>query len=127
MIKGITYVHLLVEDWPMALEFYRDLIGLPVEQVFEDEQWVTFETAGARLAIFGGGSGSTRPKGADRNAFVPTLECEDLPGTVAALEARGVPFVAALSETAEGYRTATFVDPEGNRVQLYELAPRAEP
>jgi predicted enzyme related to lactoylglutathione lyase len=127
MIKGITYVHLLVEDWPMALEFYRDLVGLPIEQVFEAEQWVTFEMAGARLAIFGGGAGSTRPKGADRNAFVPTIECEDLPGTVAALEARGVPFVAPLSETAEGYRTATFVDPEGNRVQLFELAPRAEP
>lgn len=127
MIKGITYVHLLVEDWPMALEFYRDLVGLPVEQVFEDEQWVTFETGGARLAIFGGGTGSTRPKGADRNAFVPTIECEDLPSTVAALEGRGVPFVAPLNETAEGYRTATFVDPEGNRIQLFELSQPTEP
>ena len=71
-------------------------------------------------------TGSTRPKGPDRNAFVPTIECEDLAGTVAALEARGVPFVAPLNETGEGYRTATFVDPEGNRVQLFELAPRAE-
>src|SRR5262245_54764782 len=122
MIKGITYVHLLVEDWPMALEFYRDLVGLPVQQVFEAEQWVTFEMAGARLAIFGGGAGSTRPRGADGNASGPTIEWDDLPGTVALLERRGVPFIAPLSETADGYRTATFVDPEGNRVQLFELA-----
>jgi predicted enzyme related to lactoylglutathione lyase len=126
MIKGIAYVHLLVEDWPMALEFYRDLVGLPVEMMVESEQWVTFEMAGARLAIFGGGSGSTRPKGADKNAFVPTIECVDLLGTVAELEARGVPFVAPFAETPEGYRTATFVDPEGNRVQLFELADTAD-
>jgi len=111
----------------MALEFYRDLVGLPIDQLFETDQWVSFEMAGARLAIFGGGSGSTRPKGPDKNAFVPTIECEDIRGTVAELESRGVPFVAALAETGEGYWTPTFVDPEGNRVQLFEVAAPASP
>jgi hypothetical protein len=50
-------------------------------------------------------------------------ECEDLAGTVAALEARGVPFVARLSQTADGYRTATFVDLEGNRLRRFRAGP----
>ena len=116
MIKGITYVHLLVEDWPMALEFYRDLVGLPVEQVFEAERWVTFEH-GRRPP-----GDLRRRRRLDPTRRAPTATPSSRPssartcrGTVAALEARGVPFVAPLSETPEGYRTATFVDPEGNR------------
>jgi predicted enzyme related to lactoylglutathione lyase len=120
-IKGIAYVHLLVEDWPMALEFYRDIVGLPIDQLFEPDQWVLFDVAGAKLAIYPGGYGSTRPKGADRNAFVPTIECEDLEATVAELESRGVPFIAPIAANPDGYKLATFVDPEGNRVQLFEV------
>src|SRR5581483_3055239 len=54
-IKGIGYLHLLVEDWPMALQFYRDVVGLPVDQLFELDQWVSFDTPGAKLVIYGGG------------------------------------------------------------------------
>jgi predicted enzyme related to lactoylglutathione lyase len=125
MIKGISYVHLLVEDWPIALEFYRDILGLPIEQLFELEQCVTFELAGARLAIFGGGRGATRAKGPDQNAFVPTMECQDLEGTVERLQGLGVTFVAPVADNADGYRLATLIDPEGNRIQLFEVAPRA--
>jgi predicted enzyme related to lactoylglutathione lyase len=121
-IKGISYVHLLVEDWPMALQFYRDIVGLEVEQLFELDQWVSFELTGAKLVVYGGGVGSMQPKGADKNAFVPNVECDDLDATVAELEARGVPFIAPPEENADGYRLATFVDPEGNRVQLFEWA-----
>jgi predicted enzyme related to lactoylglutathione lyase len=126
-IKGISYVHLLVEDWPMALQFYRDIVGLEVEQLFEIEESVTFNLGGAKLVVYGGGVGSLQPKGADKNAFVPNLECEDLAATVAELEARGVPFIATPDESPEGYRLATFVDPEGNRIQLFEWAREGEP
>lgn len=121
-IKGISYVHLLVEDWPMAVEFYRDILGLSVDQIFEAEQSVAFDLAGARLVVSAGGVSSDRPKGADRNAFVPNVECEEIEQTVAELEARGVPFITPLAENAEGYKLATLVDPEGNRIQLFEWA-----
>ena len=106
----------------MAVEFYRDILGLAVEQMDDagPTPFVTFDLAGAKLAIWGGGVGATAPKGVDRNAFVPNLECEDIVATVADLESRGVPFITPLAEVAEGYRTATFVDPEGNRMQLFE-------
>jgi predicted enzyme related to lactoylglutathione lyase len=127
VIRGIAYLQLVVEDWPIALEFYRDVVGLPIEQLFEHEQWVSFDLDGARLVVYGGGVAADRPKGLDRNAFIPNLECEQIEATVAELERRGVPFIARVSETAEGYRTATFVDPEGNRFQLFEWArPAAE-
>jgi len=126
-IRGIAYIQLVVEDWPIALEFYRDVVGLPIEQLFEHEQWVSFDLDGAQLVIYGGGVAADRPKGLDRNAFIPNLECEQIEATVADLQRRGVPFIAAVSETADGYRTATFVDPEGNRFQLFEWArPAAE-
>ena len=126
MIKGISYVHLLVEDWPMALEFYRDVVGLPIEQLFEIDQWVSFDLAGAKLVVYGGGVGSLQPKGVDKNAFVPNVECDDLDGTVAELESRGVPFIATTTDSGDGYRLATFVDPEGNRIQLFEWAREPE-
>lgn len=110
----------------MALEFYRDVLGLPVEQLFEIEQSVSFELAGARLVVYGGGVGSIQPKGVDKNAFVPNLECEDIETTVADLESRGVNFIEPISENWEGYRLATFVDPEGNRIQLFEWAREGE-
>ena len=119
-IKGIGYVHLLVENWAMALEFYRDLVGLPVEQLFENDEWVSFDTQGAKLVVYGGGVGSMQAKGADKNAFIPNVECEDIETTVAELEARGVPFIAPIADNGEGYKLATFVDPEGNRIQLFE-------
>jgi predicted enzyme related to lactoylglutathione lyase len=122
VIRGIPYLQLVVEDWPIALEFYRDMVGLPVDQLFELEQWVSFDLEGARLVVYGGGVAADRPKGLDRNAFIPNLECEQIEATVAELERRGVPFVAGLSETPDGYRTATLVDPEGNRLQLFEWA-----
>jgi predicted enzyme related to lactoylglutathione lyase len=121
-IRGIAYIQLVVEDWPIALEFYRDLVGLPLEQLFEHEQWVSFDLEGVRLVLYGGGVASDRPKGLDRNAFIPNFECEQIEATVAELERRGVPFIARVSETADGYKTATFVDPEGNRFQLFEWA-----
>lgn len=126
-IKGISYVHLLVEDWPMALAFYGELLGLPIEQQIDEEQWVSFDLAGGRLVVTGGGVASDRAKGADRNAFVPNLECEDIEQTVADLEGRGVPFIVPLSTNPDGYKLATLVDPEGNRMQLFEWgAPDAE-
>jgi predicted enzyme related to lactoylglutathione lyase len=126
-IKGVAYVQLLVEHWAMALEFYRDIVGLEVDQLFEMEESVTFNLAGAKLVIYGGGAGSLQPKGADKNAFIPNLECEDLDATVAELEGRGVPFIAMPDESPEGYRLATFVDPEGNRFQLFEWAREEQP
>jgi predicted enzyme related to lactoylglutathione lyase len=106
----------------MALEFYRDVVGLPVEQLFEIEQSVSFDLSGAKLVVYGGGVGALQPKGVDKNAFVPNLECDDLDATVAELEGRGVPFIAMPADNGEGYRLATFVDPEGNRIQLFEWA-----
>ena len=120
MIKGIPYLQLAVEHWSIALEFYRDLLGLPIEQVLESERWVAFDLAGAKLVIYGGGIASDRPKGWDRNAFIPNVECDQIEATVAELVRRGVPFAAPLATRPDGYKVATCVDPEGNRIQLFE-------
>lgn len=119
-IKGIGYLQLMVENWAMAVEFYRDVVGLPVDQLFELDQSASFELGATKLVVYSGGVGSMQPKGVDKNAFIPNVECEDIDGTVADLEARGVPFIAPPTESGEGYRLATFVDPEGNRIQLFE-------
>jgi predicted enzyme related to lactoylglutathione lyase len=121
-VRGLAYVQLVVEDWPIAVEFYRDVLAFPVEQLFEVEQWASFALAGAKLVVYAGGVGSDRPKGLDRNAFIPNLECDDIDATVADLESRGVPFIAPVADNGEGYKAATFVDPEGNRIQLFEWA-----
>ncbi len=120
MIRRLAFVQLSVQHWPIALEFYRDLIGLTVAQIAESEQWVAFDVGDVQLVIYGGGVAANSPKTVEQNAFVPNLACDDLEGTVATLEGRGVPFVSRLQIRPDGYRLATIVDPEGNQIQLFE-------
>jgi len=120
VIRRLAFVQLSVQHWPIALEFYRDLLGLTVAQIAENEQWVAFNVGDVQLVIYGGGVAANGPKTVEQNAFVPNLACDDLAGTVATLESRGVPFVSRLQIRPDGYRLATIVDPEGNQIQLFE-------
>lgn len=118
MIDGVANIWMPVKDIERAKEFYQNTLGLPV--VKEDGRWVEFATNSLRIALNG-----REPQGAGADGGpVLTFQPESgLDETVRRLKERGVDFPADVSEHDWG-RVATFQDPEGNELQLYE-PPRA--
>lgn len=119
----LTYVRVLVDKFEECLKFYRD--GLGLKTVWSDDaNYAEFESGGsARLALFkrelaeralsltGTAGGARR--------FMVVLESDDVDKTVAEIEARGIkPVVAPVDRPEWTVRTAHFVDPDGNLVEI---------
>jgi lactoylglutathione lyase len=72
----IDYAIVFVSDMGRSVEFYRDVIGLPLK--FETPEWTEFVTEGSTLALHKAGSGSLgdpKAPGTCRTGFsVPDIE-----------------------------------------------------
>ena len=120
-------VNLLVEDFPRMLRFYRDQLGFPTIDIDPGPpadplvNWASFDTGHAIVEIFEvatyGDAGQLRK--ADRQAVQLCFLVDDVPAQRAQLEASGVACDEVIAE--EWGRFAGFLDPEGNRLQIYEV------
>jgi len=120
----LSYVRVLVDRFPECFRFYKDTLGL--ELVWGDEKNVYAEFSGsgdARVAIFRrelaeSALGLKHESGAARR-FMIVLEVEDVDAAVEEIEGRGeVAIGAPVDRTEWGVRTAHFLDPDGNIVEL---------
>jgi predicted enzyme related to lactoylglutathione lyase len=111
-----------VSDMDRAIAFYRDLLGLRLIRRDEDK-WAELDAGGRRLALHSVADGeSMKPGGA-----TAVFSVEDLDRAKAELAARGISFGHEGDVTGYG-RFASFLDSEGNTVQLIEYdQPQAEP
>jgi catechol 2,3-dioxygenase-like lactoylglutathione lyase family enzyme len=113
VIRGLSFVELAVADWPAAVAWYRDVLGLPV---------LLLDEAG-RFALLGGDAGRVALKageplpGSVRLAF----QVDDLRAELARLAAYGVFPEGPLKGSAEGYTRALLRDPDGYQLCLVEL------
>jgi catechol 2,3-dioxygenase-like lactoylglutathione lyase family enzyme len=109
-MSGIATVWLPVEDMDRAVAFYRDVLGLSVEQ--QEDDWTMLDAEGVGIGLNrrespagdGGAVIAFDPPGGDFDAGV-----EELTGQGVELES---------SEHPWG-RIAAFRDPDGNALQLY--------
>lgn len=114
MISGVANVWMPVENADRAKKFYSEVLEL---QIVKDEgEWVEFEANGTRVALNGREPRGAGAEGGPVLTFQPEGNLDD---TVAELKDRGVDFPGEISEHEWG-RVATFRDPEGNELQLYE-------
>ena len=74
------------------------------------------------LEFFPNGAGEKPPRGNVGYDHL-CLTVADIGATLADLEARGVPLDRGLQTGRDGNRQAWIVDPEGNRIELMEMAP----
>ena len=111
-VLGINLVKHHVSDWPAAMAFYRDGIGLKL--LFEvPGLWAQFEAPdGARIGLVMEHEGVRRPPHA-------VLRVDDLTATMAALSAAGVEFLGGPQQTDYGL-TALLRDPSGNTIELIQ-------
>ncbi len=118
MLSHVDSTILFTENLPRMLEFYRDVLELPV----------LFQTG--EYALLGLGSGSMIGLAASSQVHGQAREpqrmminffCQDVHTTAQELEQRGVRFVQAPYDQ-DSSTVATFVDPDGNMLQLITYA-----
>jgi catechol 2,3-dioxygenase-like lactoylglutathione lyase family enzyme len=116
MLRRIDMVAIYVSDWPTAVSWYQEQLGL--KELYSEQEH--------RFAVLGlpeGGPvlhlvGDPRPGGAESRC-VPNILVDDFDVTLTEMKQRGVEIRAVQEEGDEGYRLATIVDPEGNQINLY--------
>ena len=113
-MQGVANVWIPVQDTDRAVDFYEGTLGFSV--IKRDGPWAEVDANGLNLGLNG-----REPEGAGvSGGLVLTFQPEqNLENAVQDLEGKGVEFAAGISEHDWG-RVATFKDPDGNDLQLYE-------
>ncbi len=115
-LPTIALITLAAEDWYETVDFYHDLLGLPLIESDETRSRARLQAApGLVLEVVSGGYGSEEPKTPRENPVSLCLRVPDLPRRTFELEHRGV---WLLGEPADSL--LSLLDPEGNRVYLYD-------
>lgn len=115
-LPTLALITLAAEDWYETVDFYHDLLGLPLVESDETHSRARLQ-AGPDLVleVVSGGYGSEAPKSPRENPLSLCLRVPDLPRLTFELEQRGV---WLLGEPTGGL--LPLLDPEGNRVFLYD-------
>ena len=114
MVGGVSTVWLPVEDIERSLSFYKETLGLAVRD--HNEEWAEVDADGLTIGLNASDSETPGPDGGAVIAFRPQ---DGLESAVEGLQDRGVDFAGGISEHPWG-RIASFHDPDGNSLQLYE-------
>jgi predicted enzyme related to lactoylglutathione lyase len=105
-----------VSDMDRAVAFYADVLGLDPSRR-DGGSWAQFDVGGRRFALHGVAEGQPVAPGGATAVF----EVRDLDDATTMLAGRGVAIVH--EGEVEGFaRFCSFLDPDGNTVQLIEYA-----
>jgi predicted enzyme related to lactoylglutathione lyase len=112
MVHGTAVIWQPVSDLEQALGFYRDRLGL--KELRHESGWAELDANGLRLGL----NAKEDPAGAG-GAVIAFQPEGGLDSAVEELRSAGVEVPGEISEHPWG-RVATFKDPDGNDLQLYE-------
>lgn len=112
MVAGTSVVWLPVSDIDRSITFYRDRLGLT--EIRREDDWAQLDANGLHIGL--NAKESPNGHGGAVIAFQPENELES---AVRKLRDGGVDIAGGISEHPWG-RVATFKDPDGNDLQLYE-------
>jgi len=127
-LTGIGHVAIRVKDVARALEFYRDRLGFAeILRLHRDDGrlWLIYLriTDDQFLEIFPDATGERAPPRDANGLNHVCLEVDDLDAIVGQLAARGVPLTQGKKVGADGNLQAWIEDPDGNRIELMQMAP----
>lgn len=118
MIHSLYLVELTVADWPAAVAWYQDTLGLPVLLMAEMDHFALLQAGNGRVALKAG-----RP---EPGTTLLTFEVDNLVAELERLAARGLVPEAPLKTSPEGYRRAIIRDPDGYRICLFDWEGRSK-
>ena len=118
-LTGIAGVLIATADLGPMLRFYRDVLGLRTRS--ERDKYVNFEWGEFRLtiALHSDIHGSSR----DPMRMMLNFSVDDIHATHERLRAAGVEFSRPPEQEEWGGWVATFADPDGNTLQLFQVPP----
>lgn len=117
MFQKIAFIHYCTQNLDRALKFYRDILGLKL--LVQNEEWVEFEVGGQRLALRLIDPWTTSTESPNVSGAMVWLEACPIEKTIETLKDKKVIFINVLETFSYG-KTATFKDPDGNLIGLYE-------
>lgn len=118
-VKMSQFALNITSDNPVRMNaFYRDVVGLPRREDMGDH---AYDMGGATLFL----DSHSETKGAAREPqrYLLDFFVEDLAAEQQRLEAAGVTFIRKEGREYWGGIISTFLDPDGNYVQLIEYRP----
>jgi predicted enzyme related to lactoylglutathione lyase len=116
MIDGVVGIIIWTEDLDRLLTFYRDTLALTPHAI--RPHFIAFRWGDMRLSL--GKHAKVRGPARDPYRIMINLGVEDIHHTYAALCAKGVLFLKSPTQEEWGGWVATFVDPDGNILQLLQ-------
>ena len=120
LIQKIAYFWVPITDMDRAVEFYHQLLGLKL--LFKREDWSEFDIDGQRLALR---KVDTLPEYNDSSVPGISLLAQPIEQVITTLKQKGVNFNEELRVYPYG-KLASFRDPDGNILGLYEPPPKGE-
>ena len=117
MFNKIAFSHYCTENLERALKFYRDVLGLKL--LVQNEEWIEFEVGGQRLALRLVNSMPKKPEGLHSNGAMIWLETNPIEKSISLIKNKSINSISDLQSNSYG-KTATFKDPDGNLLGLYE-------
>ncbi len=119
MLKRLANVTIWSHDLTNLLPFYRDTLGLKV--AMQGERFVAFGEREDEAGLGLGSHSEVKGSASDPYRHMVGFESDDLDADYRRLTAAGVEFIESPTEY-DGMRIATLKDPEGNLVQLFQMA-----
>jgi catechol 2,3-dioxygenase-like lactoylglutathione lyase family enzyme len=127
---NLFQVNLFVDDFPAMLSFYRDALGFEVTEIDPGApcipmvNWASLRTGMLTIELFDAATFWDRQllRDANRDALQLCFIVDDVARERERLEASGVACDPIVGEAWGSY--ASFRDPEGNWLQIYEVLDR---
>jgi catechol 2,3-dioxygenase-like lactoylglutathione lyase family enzyme len=117
----LDHVWFWTSDMDEAVRFYSQTLGLPLVRRFGNE-WAELDAGPVRLGLHGVAPEGAGDGGGPARSGTVVFRVDDLDAARAGLSQRGVVFEPHLGEVPGVGRYASFADPDGNLLQLFEYA-----
>ena len=122
-LKSLDYVVLIVRELDASLNFYHEILGLPLRH--RAASYAQLDSGATRLGLFTQAAmaatlGREVAAGTAGEAFELGFFVDDCDAAYAELAAAGVALVAPPTDREWGQRTAYVSDPDGNLIELVQ-------
>lgn len=116
-IKKVGNVILAVKDVDKSLQFYHEIIGLPIKS--QRQSWIDLGTSGALLSLHPASSATQHDDNSFENGITIGFLVGDVQSAVDELRAKGVTIHRDIVEKDAG-KNAVISDPDGYLISLFE-------
>lgn len=126
-VTSLGHIAIKVKDLDVSLDYYTNQLGFPeMLRLHHDDGsvWLVYLriTDEQYLEIFPGAENDRAPGWNANGANHMCWTIDNLDACVADLKSKGINMMAEIKSGADGNRQAWLEDPDGNRIELMEMA-----